>query len=172
MKLRVSIKTFFCLIILSLSHFVQAGSVSINSYASAQNPGGFAQSVVGSWGFSDRITFTESGSYSLQLTDFGSSESFNSFDYLGAFITSTSEKVASFTFSNGAASSEGPVIFDIDQGEYWLNVLAVADSTFDLGLLGVNVTEYTAVPLPPAFMFMLSALLGLVAYGRKKMSKS
>lgn len=165
-------KFFQIVALISLAGFSNAATVSIESYIDSENPAGFSQSVVGSWGFTDRITFTETGKYSLQLTDFGENEAFGTFDYLGAFITSSADKIAGFSLGNKVLNNNlDSVVFDIEQGEYWLNVLAVTNGSFDVGLMGLNVMEYTAVPLPPAFMFMLTSLLGLIAYKRKAAQK-
>lgn len=156
-------KLIIAMVLLISTGFANAGTVSIAGYEG--EGGDFVENVLGVWSFSDRITFSTPGSYSLQLTDFNEPLSF---DYLGALIATPTDKIANFSFKYGTASSNGPVFFDVAEGEeYWLSLIAITDSAFNAGTFGLKISEVAAIPLPPAFMLMLTSLLGLAAYARQ-----
>lgn len=143
-----------------------AGTVDISGFDSS---GGITRGVLGVWSHNDRISFSEPGLYSIELYE----DSASSFEYLSAYISTPTELVASYRIEGGEASFSGPLRFEVDSdtfdGEYyWLNILAITDSTLNYGVFGLNIAEYTPIPVPPAFLFMFSAIFGLVAYGRKK----
>ena len=141
--------------------------VVISSFNNSKNPAGFAGLVVGKWAFADSVTFSESGSYQLTLTDFGASRGLNPFNFLAAFISTSSSIVGGFLSGGSGSAFSGSWEFNLTEGDYWLSVLAVADPYLGFGVFGLNI-EPTAVPLPAAGWLLLTSLIGLAAFGRRR----
>lgn len=140
-------------------HSVQAGTVNIAGYGD----GSIVQSVLGVWSFSGEISFSEPGEYNFQLIDLSVGVAFDS---LSALISTTAEEVVSVSFVEGVATGPRRLTFDVvEGGEYWLSILAITDASVNTGVFGLEVTP---VPVPPAFAFMLTSLLGLAAYARQR----
>ncbi|MEY4589452.1 MAG: hypothetical protein RL497_1528 [Pseudomonadota bacterium] len=128
---------------------------------SASGSDSWNKTVVGTYIKNTKIKFSEAGTYSISLqdTDFGAN-----FEMLGAMISSPSTKYVDLVLS--ADESANARQFKIDKaGDYFLNVFAITDSIRNPATFSLAVN---AVPLPSAVIFMSSALMGLVAFMRRR----
>lgn len=128
------------------------------------NGGSFVKSTYGVWVDNGKISFDESGSYSMQLTDFSFADTY---EHVGAMISTSSESIAQIELRNGEPLDLNPVTFVVEEGEYWLSLFAIAGGSSNTGTFSLDIGA-AAVPLPPAALFMGTALLGLVSFSRQR----
>ena len=105
-----------------------AGSVEILGQTSGSAE--IQKSVIGVWSTNQRISFSESGRYTMVLSDFGSTNKKfgDSFSYLGAMISSSADNIASINVGNEMNTGNTLLSFDVTKGEYWLSLFAITDS--------------------------------------------
>ena len=137
----------------------------------------------------DEIELSGSGEYQLKLTDFNFGSEFSS---LMVTITNGTETILSdegesffidysnleqYESNNGAFSDSWT--FEADAGDYFLTLWAEVGNPqdADIGLYGVRLTSFeldsvVPVPLPPALVFLGSALIPLAGYSRRKKNYS
>lgn len=119
------------------------------------------KTVVGTYVKNTKINFSEAGIYTLSLkdTDFGAN-----FEMLGAMISSPSAKYIDLVLAPDQLVQSAR--FNIQNGgDYFLSVFAITDSIKNPATFSLAVS---AVPLPSAVIFMSSALMGLVAFMRRR----
>jgi hypothetical protein len=152
---------FLATALLGASQIATAASVDI----AASGSGDWSKTVVGTYVKNTKITFSDSGKYQINLQDaeFGAK-----LDMLGAMISSPSTKYVDLVLSPDQTFKQQN--FTIDRaGDYFLSVFALSSdfrkpATFNLSV--------NAVPLPSAVIFMSSALMGLVAFVRRRSIQS
>lgn len=123
------------------------------------------KTVVGTYIKNTKISFSEAGKYTINLqdTDFGAN-----FEMLGAMISSPSTKYVDMVLAPETMSNSRQ--FTVDRaGDYFLNVFAITDSIRNPATFSLSVN---AVPLPSAVIFMSSALMGLIAFMRRRTSSA
>lgn len=159
-QLLAGVATVFC------CQLAAAASVDISGIEGVDsgNGGSFVKTSYGVWADNGKISFDESGRYTMQLSDLSFSDSY---EHVGAMISTTSESIAKIELIDGEPVNLNPVTFVVDKGEYWLSFFAVTNSDSNLGTFGFDVTA-AAVPLPPAALFMGTALLGLASFSRQR----
>jgi hypothetical protein len=169
MKLNKLARTTLPLLLLCSSAFSGAAEVNIMGYTSPE----VQKTVIGVWATNERVSFQSSGKYSMLLTDFGSTtQKFgDNFNHLGAMISDSSgHNIGSITLDQNSNVANSFFSFDVTSpGDYWLSIFAISDSnsntgTFNLGILQGDVSP---VPLPAAFWFMTTSLLGLFSFVRQ-----
>lgn len=141
----------------------QAGSVEFGDY-----DGSIVKTVTGVWSYNEKVEFSSSGTYKLNFADLNFGDQF---DYVGAMISTSTQKLASITFTNGQPSSMLPLEFQVGEQEYWLSIFAFTNSASSVGTLGLDidwVSDVSEVPAPPALILMLSSLLGLGSVFRRR----
>lgn len=151
-------------ILISVSSAVEAGTIDIGGSGNNE----FVQSVVGTWANSQTISFSESGTYTMSLTDFSFGQSFET---LGVMISTSVHTVARIIISADDIKNQS-LTFNINEGrDYWLSVFALTGDK-KVGAFGVNVVDGTLapVPLPPAIVFFGTALLGFGSFIRQRKS--
>jgi hypothetical protein len=119
------------------------------------------KTVVGTYVKNTKIKFSEGGTYTLSLqdADFGAN-----FEMLGAMISSPSTKYVDMVLAPDQKLLSQR--FTLQQGgDYFLSVFAITDSVKNPATFSLAVN---AVPLPSAVIFMASALMGLVAFVRRR----
>lgn len=166
MKLKTLIKATIPFVFLCTSAFSQAAAVGIEGSSEIH------KTVVGVWANNEKISFQSSGKYSLVLTDFGlTSPGFaNSFSHLGAMISDSYHNIASVEFDSNATNPNAFLTFDVTAGDYWLSLFAITDSNSNVGTFNMNLLQgdVSPVPLPAAFWFMATSVLGLVSFVRQR----
>lgn len=169
MKLKTILK--LPLAILALSASINATHASNIDVLSSQDFE-MQKTVVGVWSTNDRISFSKSGTYSILLSDFGlSPNNFgDSFNYLGAMISSSTHNKASVELNQNSSAGHSFFTFDITAGEYWLSMFAITDSRSNAGTFNFRILEGATnpVPLPAAFWLMLTSVLGLISFARQR----
>lgn len=129
------------------------------------------KTVIGVLATNEKITFSTSGTYSILLTDFGlTNPNFgDSFSYLGAMISSSTDNIASITSDSNSSVANKFLSFDVVAGDYWLNIFAITGSDTNVGTFNFKILEGATnpVPLPAAFWFMATSLLGLISFVRQ-----
>jgi len=123
-------------------------------------------------GESERFYIKQPGLYELTLIDFKFPEAFES---LSVQLT----RGGNIEHDNSLGLTEvnrltGPGSFTFEvgfSGNYFANIFAIPGKEFGTGLFGLQInqlsTEISAVPLPPAFLLLLSGLGMLVSLTRK-----
>jgi hypothetical protein len=152
---------FSTALLVGVNTIVLAAPVNI----SVSNSDTWNKSVVGTYIKNTKISFSNAGSYTLNLQDADSS---SNFEMLGASIFSPSVKYVDLVLGvdNKSISRD----FKIDKaGDYFLNVFAITDSIANPTAFSLSVN---AVPLPSAVIFLSSALMGLVAFMRRRPARS
>ncbi len=146
--------------------------------------------VQGSRFTTEQIELSSSGEYELTLTDFNFG---SQFDSLMITITSGTETILSnqgelfyidyenteqYESDNGIFSDSWSFSVE-DSGDYFLTLWADVGNPYDadIGFYGVKLTTMmldpvVTVPLPPALVFLGSALIPLAGYSRRKRHES
>jgi hypothetical protein len=168
MKIKKLIKSSLPFVLLCTSCFTQAASVDIINYGSPE----IQKTVIGVWATNEKISFQSAGKYSILLTDFGlTQQSFgNNFNHLGAMVSSSYGNLGSVTFDKNSTNPNAFLTFDVTTaGDYWLSLFAITDSSANVGTFNVSMLQgdVSPVPLPAAFWFMATSLLGLVSFARQ-----
>lgn len=128
---------------------------------SASGTGTWNKTVVGTYVKNTKINFSDAGIYTLSLgdSDFGAN-----FEMLGAMISSPSTKYVDLVLAPDQLMNSAR--FNIQKGgDYFLSVFAITDSIKNPATFSLAVN---AVPLPSAVIFMSSALMGLIAFMRRR----
>jgi hypothetical protein len=168
MKINTLVKSTLPLLLLCSTVFTQAASVDIIGRNSSE----VQKTVVGVWATNERVSFQTSGKHSMLLTDFGSTpQKFgDNFGHLGAMISDSSgHNIGSISLKNSDVANSF-FTFDVSApGEYWLSIFAISDSSSNTGTfnLGILQGDINPVPLPAAFWFMATSLLGLFSFVRQ-----
>lgn len=172
--MRMINKVALCLGSVMLACGASASTVEIAGY----DGNSIVKTVHGVWAYNGKVSFSDSGNYSLSIADFGfpsfhEDEDTHDFKFLGAMISTGTEKIASLSYSSGwwkndVSGFPAPVEFSVDSGDYWLSVFAKTDAWCDFGTLGVEISEVTQVPVPAAGLLMGSAVVGLIGFGRRR----
>ena len=166
MKLKTLIKVTLPIAMLCASVLTHAASVDVIGSSEIQ------KTVTGVWATNEKISFKTSGKYTLSLTDFGlTSPSFgNNFSHLGAMISNSVNNIASLELNSSSVNPNNFLTFNVTAGEYWLSLFAVTDSNSNLGTFNMNILkgDVSPVPLPAAFWFMATSILGLISFVRQK----
>jgi hypothetical protein len=116
---------------------------------------------VGTYIKNTKIRFSEAGKYTISLQDTGFDANF---EMLGAMISSPSTKYVDMVLAPESMYNSRQ--FTVDKaGDYFLKVFAITDSIQDPARFSLSVN---AVPLPSAVIFLSSALMGLVAFMRRR----
>jgi|GEM_PF-5036069 len=140
-----------------VSQLTHAASVDI----AASSSDAWNKTVVGTYVKNTKIHFSDSGKYTINLQDTGF---VGNFEMLGAMISSPATKYVDMVLSPEQRLKQQN--FTIDKaGDYFLSVFAIADSINRPATFNLSVN---AVPLPSAVIFMSSALMGLVAFMRRR----
>lgn len=169
MKLTALIKHPLSILMLACaSSIASAGNVDIVGAEGAE----IQKTVIGVWSENQKISFQSAGTYSIYLTDFGSTTKkfASSFNYLGAMISSTADNLASVTLSNNSTAAHSLMTFNITQGgDYWLSMFAITDSNTNVGTFNLSVFQgdVAPVPLPASFWLMSTSLLGFFSFLRQ-----
>lgn len=170
MSLQLFIKSSITLMFSLLPAMAMADSVDVLNTDTAE----IQKTVIGVWAANEKITFANSGTYSILLTDFGMTQPGfgNSFNYLGAMISSSTDNLAAVTFDHSNNVANKFLSFDVVAGDYWLNIFAVTDSKTNAGTFNFQVLEgdLNPVPLPASFWLMATSLLGLFSFIRQSRS--
>lgn len=149
---------FFCL---GLSVAANAATVDIARTGESE----LIQTIAGVWTNNQKISFSETGSYTMTLTDYLHGERL---DYMGVMVSTSLHKIVDIVISSGDIARMSKT-FELTQGEYWLSIFALTgDSNF--GSFGVDFTagDLAPVPLPSAFIFMATSLLGFASFVRQR----
>lgn len=145
-----------------------ASSASAAIQSSFLIEGAKVQSVSGVWTYNERISVSEGGNYALSLTDF---DFLDQFDFVGAMISTPTEKLAEYTIDDGYRANSPAIEFEIDgAGDYWISLFAVTNATSNGGTFGINLQSLdgvSEVPAPSALVLMLTSLLGLGSFARR-----
>ena len=140
-----------------------AGTVNIAGTGKSD----FVDSVVGLRAETKNISFSESGTYTLTLTDFKFGDTFN---YLGVQVATSVSSIAQIVIAAGELNRQS-ITFAINSGDYYLSIFGITGKK-RVGSFGVNFAEGdvapSPVPLPPALVFMLTSLLGLISFKRQR----
>lgn len=169
MKIKALIKSTLPFMLLCAATASHAASVDIIS----RNDSEIQKTVIGVWATNEKVSFQSSGKYSMLLTDFGSTtQKFgDSFSHLGAMISDSSgHNLGSITLDRNSSVANTFFTFDVGSaGDYWLSIFAITDSNSNVGTFNLNLLQgdVSPVPLPAAFWFMASSLLGLVSFTRQ-----
>lgn len=169
MKFKSLLKSTLPLALLCASTASYAGSVDIIG----RNGSEVQKTVIGVWASNEKINFQSSGKYSMLLTDFGSTpQQFgDNFNHLGAMISDSSgHNLGSITLDRNSSVANTFFTFDVGTaGDYWLSIFAITDSSSNTGTFNLNMLQgdVAPVPLPAAFWFMATSLLGLVSFTRQ-----
>lgn len=142
----------------------QAATIEFGDYTN----GDMVKTVSGIWTYNDRIHFDTSGVYKMSFKDL---QFAGQFDYVGAMISTTDQKVTSVTIKNGQSSSVLPIEFAVGEQDYWISLFAFTNSEANVGTLGLNIDwvgDVSEVPAPPAVVLMFTSLLGLVSMVRRR----
>lgn len=143
------------------SQMTQAASVDI----AASGADAWNKTVVGTYVKNTKIHFSDSGKYTINLQD---TNFVGNFEMLGAMISSPSTKYVDMVLSPEQRLKQQN--FTIDKaGDYFLSVFAISDSINRPATFNISVN---AVPLPSAVIFMSSALMGLVAFMRRRVAQA
>ncbi len=166
MKLKTLIKATLPLAMLCTSVLTQAADVNVLGSSEIH------KTVVGVWANNEKITFQTAGTYTMVLSDFGlGSPSFgNNFSHLGAMISNSYKNIGSIELNSSSTNPNPFITFDVAAGDYWLSLFAVTDSDTNLGTFNMNILkgDVSPVPLPAAFWFMATSILGLISFVRQR----
>lgn len=146
------------------SHGAVAATATIDGFGGAD----MVKTVQGTWAYNTKVTFDEPGAYRLTLTNFSFPAAF---DAVGVMVSTASQKVVDIVSYDSIGSLSK--LFDASQGAYYLSIFAVSDRTLDLGTLGIafESANSSEVPLPPALVLLMSGVMTLMAFARRKQSK-
>ncbi len=169
MKIKTFIKSTLPFMLLCAASASQAAAVDIIGRKDSE----IQKTVIGVWATNEKVNFQSSGKYSMLLTDFGSSpQKFgDNFQHLGAMISDSSgHNLGSITLDRNSSVANTFFTFDVGSaGDYWLSIFAITDSNSNAGTFNLNMLQgdVAPVPLPAAFWFMATSLLGLVSFTRQ-----
>ncbi len=145
------------ILLVGASQMSMAASIEI----AASGSGEWNKKVAGTYVKNTKISFSDAGRYTISLQDTNVG---GDFETLSAMISSPSTKYADLVLSPAISLKQQN--FTIDKaGDYFLNVFAVVDPFKNPANFSLSVS---AVPLPSAVIFMSSALMGLVAFMRRR----
>ena len=126
--------------------------------------GSWEREVQGTYIKNTKIKFSDAGKYTINLQDVNIG---TNFDMLGASISSISSpanKYVDMVLKPDQLSASRD--FSITQaGDYFLNIFSISDARANPAKFSLSVN---AVPLPSAVIFLSSALMGLVAFMRRR----
>lgn len=146
------------------SHQAAAATATIEGIGAGE----MVKTVQGTWAFNTTVNFDEPGAYKLTLTNFSFP---TAFDAVGVMVSTAKQKVVDIvSYDNMGSISK---LFNVDGGAYYLSIFAVSDRQWNLGSLGIAFETPSAseVPLPPALVLMMSGVMTLVAFARRKQQK-
>jgi len=167
MKLNFLTKIAAPLTLLLAASAAQAGSVNLLDSSSPE----IQRTVVGVWSNNQRLSFSEAGKYSVVLTDFGGNNFGDKFSYLGAMVSDSYHNLGSVTLNKNSYSPSAFLSFDVTApGDYWLSLFAITNGTSNTGTFNFNLIQgdTNPVPLPAAFWFMTTSILGLISFARQR----
>lgn len=113
------------------------------------------------------FTIADAGTYQATLRDYAFPEPF---DKLGLLITTNGTQELG-RIDLGPQQTVGSFTFQADPGTYNADLYALAGPTYQLGWYGVSVAmggSPAPTPLPPSVVLLGTALLALVAAGRRR----
>ncbi|MFO1367850.1 MAG: hypothetical protein U1F46_02570 [Marinagarivorans sp.] len=155
--MQIKSAVFTAVVLAAASNLSQAASVDI----AASGSDAWNKTLVGTYVKNTKIHFSDSGKYTINLQDTGF---VGNFEMLGAMISSPSTKYVDMVLAPEQKTKQQN--FNIDKaGDYFLSVFAISDSINRPATFNLSVN---AVPLPSAVIFMSSALMGLVAFMRRR----
>lgn len=165
MKHKTLTQLFLGALAIVFCQLVTAANIDISDIDGVDSDKGqqIVKTTYGVWVDNGKIYFDEAGTYTMQLTDLSFAETY---EHVGAMISTTTESIAKIELKNGDPIDLNPISFVVEEGEYWLSFFAIANSNSNVGTFGFDVAA--AVPLPPAALFMGTALLGLVSFSRQR----
>ncbi len=169
MKIKTLLKSTLPFVMLCAATASQAASVNIIG----SNGSEVQKTVLGVWASNERVNFQSAGKYSMLLTDFGlTTQKFgDNFNHLGAMVSDSSgHNLGSITLDRNSNVANTFFTFDVGAaGDYWLSIFAITDSSSNTGTFNLNMLQgdVSPVPLPAAFWFMATSLLGLVCFSRQ-----
>lgn len=169
MKIKNLIKSTLPFVLLCAATGSHAASVEIIG----RNDSEIQKTVIGVWATNEKVNFQNAGKHSMLLTDFGlSPQKFgDNFNHLGAMISDSSgHNLGSITLDRNSNVANTFLTFDVGaSGDYWLSIFAITDSSSNAGTFNLNMLQgdVSPVPLPAAFWFMATSLLGLVSFTRQ-----
>ena len=169
MKIKTLIKSTLPFVLLCAATASHAATVDIIG----RNGSEVQKTVIGVWATNEKVNFQSSGKYSMLLTDFGSTpQKFgDSFNHLGAMVSDSSgHNLGSITLDQNSNVANTFFTFNVAAaGDYWLSIFAVTDSNSNVGTFNLNLLQgdVSPVPLPAAFWFMATSLLGFASFARQ-----
>jgi hypothetical protein len=116
--------------------------------------------VVGTYSKATTIEFSQNGNYQINYKDLGLVPEFALF---GAAISQQGTSVVDLVLNDG--SLQGAKQFSLLKGTYDLNIFAITNIANNFGEFKLEVNP---VPLPSAVIFLSSALMGLIAFCRRR----
>lgn len=163
--------------LLKASLSILALGVASTSFAGAVNIAGtdgaeIQKTVIGVYSSNEKVHFNSAGSYSIVLTDFGSTDKQfgQQFNYLGAMVSSSYDNIGSAELNKYSTGAHDFYSFDITEaGDYWLSMFAITNSDSNAGTFNMSIVQgdVNPVPLPASFWLMATSLLGLASFARQ-----
>jgi len=161
LKLRMNKWIAVCVLMLCGTQAAMAATATIEGYGASD----LVKTVQGTWAYNTKVNFDEPGAYRLTLTNFSFPATF---DAVGVMVSTAKQGIVDIVSYDSLGSLSK--LFSVDQGSYYLSIFAISDRQLNLGTLGVAFESVPAseVPLPPALVLLMSGVMTLMAFVRRK----